>query len=279
MDLEFKKIYLSKVEHTGIITLNRPDIKNMLSFDTFKELDYGLKLFESDEKIRIIFLKSNCTLSSKNNKIFSAGVNLKEYDKKFQLIEENPLEFEKTLKQIRQVLSKIELLKKPVIAGIDGITAGGAFEIALACDLILTSDKAQFCLNEINIGIIPGYGGIQRLIKSVGKNKTFELVSSGKMITAQEAMVLGIVAEIYTDSEFGKKSMEYCRKLSQKSSHALGLIKDTINQFTTKNSLDEIEVKNFIKAVSSSDAVEGINAFVEKREPEFNHNFKLHFTL
>ncbi len=270
MDLEFKKISLSKAENIGIITLNRPDIQNAISYDTFKELDYALKLFESDEKIRIIFLKSNCSVSKNNTKIFSVGVNLKEYDKKFQLIEENPLEFEKILKQTRSLLTRIESLKKPVIAGVDGLAVGGAFEIILACDLILASDIAQFSLKEINIGLIPGYGGIQRLIKSIGKKKTFEIVATGRDLDAQEALVVGLVAEIYADSEFNKRSMEFCKKLSHKSSQSLWLIKDTINQLTSKLIDDEIEVKNFIKAVSSDDAKEGISAFVDKRVPIFS---------
>lgn len=270
MDLEFKKIALTKHEGIGIITLNRPDIQNLISYDTFRELDYALKLYESNDKIKVILLKSNSSFSKDKSKIFSAGVNLKEYDKKFQLIEESPAEFEKLLKQMRSLLSRIETLKKPVVAGVDGLAVGGAFEVILACDLILASDTAQFSLKEINIGLIPGYGGIQRLLRSIGKKKTFEVVSTGRNLSAQEALVVGIVAEIYSDSDFGKRSMEYCLKLSQKSSQALGLIKDTINQLTTKQMYDEIEVKNFIKAVSSNDAKEGINAFIEKRSPKFS---------
>ena len=270
MDLEFKKISLSKAENIGIITLSRPDIQNTISYDTFKELDYALKLFESDEKIKVILLKANCSVSKSENKIFSVGVNLKEYDKKFQLIEENPVEFEKILKQICTLLTRMETIKKPIVAGVDGLAIGGAFEIILACDLILVSDAAQFSLKEINLGLIPGYGGIHRLLRSIGKKKTFEIVATGRDIPAQEALVLGLVAEIYADSEFNKRSMEYCRKLAQKSSQSLGLIKDTITQITNKATYDEIEIKNFIKAVSSNDAKEGISAFLDKRPPNFS---------
>ncbi|MCK7502920.1 MAG: enoyl-CoA hydratase/isomerase family protein [Desulfobacterales bacterium] len=138
-------------------------------------MDYALKLFESDNKIKVILLRSKCSASKKYNKIFSVGTNLKEYDKKFQLIESNPAEFEKIIKLNRSLLSKVETLKKPVIAGVDGLAVGGAFELILACDLIFASDEAKFALSEINIGLIPGYGGIQRLIRSIGKKKLLKL--------------------------------------------------------------------------------------------------------
>lgn len=270
MDFEFKKLSITKNENIGIITFNRPDIQNVLSFETFREMDYALKLFESDDKIRVILLRAECSVSKNNLKIFSAGANLKEYDKKFELIDENPVEFEKTMKQTRSLLSRIEILKKPVIAAVDGLAVGGSFEIILACDLILASDMAQFTLNEINLGLIPGYGGIQRLIRSIGKKKTFEIVASGRILPAQEALIVGIVAEIYSDSEFNKRVLEYCKKLSQRSSQSLWLIKDTINQLTFKAIHDEIEVKNFIKAASANDAREGVNAFIERRTPKFS---------
>jgi len=270
MGLEFRKIAITKVDNIGIITLNRPEVQNVISFETFVELDRGLKLLESDEKVKIILLKANCAISKNNTKIFSAGANLKEYEKKFELIEENPVEFEKTLKQTKALLSRIEMLKKPVIAGVDGLAVGSAFELILACDLILASDEAQFTLNEINLGLIPSYGGIQRLIRSIGKKKTFEIVASGRILSAQEALIVGIVAEIYSDSEFPRRLMEYCKKMSQKSSQSLWLIKDTINQLTFKAIHDEIEVKNFIKAVGAKDAREGIAAFMEKRTPNFD---------
>lgn len=270
MDLEFKKISITKSDSIGIITLNHPEIQNVISFETLVELDRALKLLEFDEKIRVILLKAVCAVSKNNAKIFSAGINLKEYEQKFKLIDENPVEFEKTLKQSRALLSRIEMLKKPVIAGVDGLALGGAFELILACDLILASDEAQFALNEINLGLIPSYGGVQRLIRSIGKKKTFEIVASGRILSAQEALIVGVVAEIYSDSDFNKRLIEYCKKMSQKSAQSLWLIKDTINQLTFKAIHDEIEVKNFIKAASARDAREGINAFMEKRVPKFD---------
>lgn len=269
MDIGFKKVSVTKIEEVGIVTLNRPDIHNVLTFETFKEIDYALKLFESDEKIRVILFKANCG-STDSHKIFSAGVNLKEYDSKFKMIEENPSEYEKILKDTRSFMSRIENIRKPVIAGVDGLAVGGAFELILACDLILVSDEAQFVLSEIDIGLIPGYGGIQRLISSVGKKKTFEIVATGRKLTAQEALITGLVAEIYPVAEFNKRLIEFSRKLSQKPSQALALIKDTVNKLTYKALNDEIEIKNYMKAVSSEDAKEGITAFIEKRAPKFS---------
>lgn len=272
MELEFKRIALSKFENIGIITLNRPESLNVFSFETFREMDYALKLFESEDKIKVILIKANCGLSADNEKVFSTGENLKEYQTKFKLIEENPAEFEKILKQSKSVLTRIETLKKPVVAGVDGLAAGGAFEFILACDIILLSDEAKLQLNGIDLGLVPAYGGLQRLLKSVGKKRAFEIAASGRIISAQEARYeMGIVAEIFSASEFNKRIIEYCKQLSIKPSLALWLIKDTINQISFKPIYDEIEIKNFIKAAASKDAKEGVETFLSQQEAEV-HN-------
>lgn len=268
MDLGYKKISVTRVDRVGIITLNRPDIHNVLSFETFKEIDSAINLFETDEKIKVILLKSNCGVT-KHSRIFSAGVNLKDYDKKFKLLDENPVEFEKLLKETRSLFSKIENISKPVIAGVDGLAVGGAFELILACDLIIASDEAMFSLGEVNIGLIPGYGGIDRLLKAVGKKKAFEIVVTGRKLPAQEAQVLGLVAEVYNTMDFGKNLIEYCKLIAEKPAGVVGLLKDTIYRLSFKSVSEDVEIKNFMKVVTGEDAREGINAFLEKRTPEF----------
>jgi enoyl-CoA hydratase/carnithine racemase len=300
--LQFKRIKIKNYYKIGIICLNNPENLNLIEADTFNEINLALDFFENDNEIKIILLKSNCGMSktlTKRKKIFSAGVNIKEYGKKFELADKNPSEFKNSLKKNRQLMTRIEEFKKPVIIAVDGIIIGGFFELALSCDLILASDKASFRLNEINIGLIPGYGGISRLLKIVGKNKTFEIVATGKEINPKEALDLGLVSEIFDDSEFEAKTLEYCKNLAKKSSNSLYLIKNTIRQVLltaqtviarrgnapTKQSIalldrllrfarndnlqiiEDIEVENFLKAVQSKDAREGISAFLEKRKP------------
>lgn len=263
----FHKILTSKIERIGIISLNYPKNMNILSFEMLKEIHQALKIFEADNEVKIILLKAEPAFSKNGRKIFSAGVDLKKYDEKFKLVEENPEKFKEILEKSRKFISKIEKLKKPVIAGVDGLAVGGAFEMILACDLILASEEASFALSEVNIGLIPGYGGIRRLLELIGKKKTFEIIASGKTIFADEAVNLGITAGIYPVSDFQEKILEYCKNLSEKSSNSMRLIKDTINKLS--NFSDKVEIENFMEAVSSNDAREGVAAFLEKREPRF----------
>lgn len=269
MNINFDKIDFKKIDNIGIISLNRPDFKNVLDIDVFREINHSLDLFENDKKIKVILFKANSCTSKSGKKIFSAGVNLKEYDEKFSLVRKSPEEFKKMLEYSRSVLTKIETLTKPVIACVDGIAVGGAFEIILACDIVLASDKAEFYLSEVNIGLIPGYGGIFRLLRLLGKNRTFEVIATAKQINAKEAFSLGIVNKIYLDNEFEDEIIKYAKLLSKKSLNSLKLLKNTICEINKEIQYNEFEVENFLKAIKSHEAIEGVHAFLEKREPRF----------
>lgn len=262
--MQFKRIKTSNYNKIGIICLNNPENLNIIEQDTFEEINFALNLFENDNNIKVILIKAVCGISKTEKKVFSAGVNLKEYDKKFEIADKNPYEFKISLINKREILTRIEKFNKPVIIGIDGIVIGGFFELALACDLILASEKASFRLSEVNIGLIPGYGGISRLLKIVGKNKTFEIVSTGKEVSSEEALTLGIVSEIFDDSIFEEEILNYCNNLAEKSSNSIHLIKKTIHELLKNSEIEEIETKNFLKAIMSEDSREGVNAFLEK---------------
>ena len=261
----FKRIKTENYNKIGIIYLNNPENLNIIETDTFQEINSALNTFKDNNDIKIILIKAVCGISKTGKKVFSAGVNLKEYDKKFELADKNPSEFLENLKKNRELMAKIEEFKKPVIIGIDGIVCGGFFELALACDLILASEKASFRLNEVNLGLIPGYGGISRLLKIVGKNKTFKIVATGKEISPHEALNLGIVAEIFEDSEFEEKTLNYCENLAKKSSNSIYLIKNTIHKILKNPEIEDIEIKNFMKALLSEDSRERVKAFLEKK--------------
>lgn len=267
--MNYKRILIKNHNKTGIVSLNTPESLNVLESDTFQEIDDALNYYEKNNNIKIILLKSNCGMSKKGEKVFSCGVNLKEYDKKFECFDKDRHAFEIYLRQTRNLMTKIENFKKPVIIAIDGIISGGFFELALHCDLILASEKAVFSLNEVNLGLIPGYGGINKLLSITGKNKAFEIIASGKKINAKEAFELNIVSEIYKDSEFEEKTLKYCDKMAEKSSNALFLIKNTINNILLRNDAEDIEINNFLKAMDSEDSREGVRAFLEKRKPCF----------
>lgn len=259
-----KRIKIENYNKIGIICLNNTENLNIIEADTFQEINSALDIFQKDNNVKIILIKADCATSKTGKKVFSAGVNLKEYYKKFDLVDNNPSEFKTSLKMSRDLMTRIEEFKKPVIIGIDGITSGGFFELALACDLILASEKALFRLSEVNIGLIPGYGGISRLLKIAGKNKTFEIVATGKEISAEEALNIGIVAKIFDDLDFEEKILSYCEDLAEKSLNSLYLIKNTIDQILKNTEVEKIEIENFLKAIQSGDSREGVRAFLNK---------------
>lgn len=262
--MPYKRIKTDSRNKIGIICLNNPENLNIIESDTFDEINSALNLFENDKNIKVVLIKADCGTSKAGKKVFSAGVNLKEYSKKFEIADKNPYEFKISLINNREILTRIEKYNKPVIIGIDGIVVGGFFELALACDLILASEKASFRLSEVSIGLIPGYGGISRLLKIAGKNKTFEIVSTGREISPDEALNIGIVSEIFDDSVFEEEILNYCGNLAEKSSNSLYLTKKTIHELLKNPETEEIETKNFLKAIMSEDSREGVNAFLEK---------------
>ena len=261
---KFNNIVTSISNKIGIITLNTPENYNVLSSQTFEEIKQALFYFEKKEEIKVILFNANCAITKNNNKIFSAGVNLKDYNKKFEILERNPQEFKENLEKTRNIISYIEEIEKPVIAAVEGLAIGGAFEIIMACDLIILSKDAKFQLSEINIGLIPGYGGISRLLRMVEKNKTFEVLANAKVLTAKDMLNLNIASEVFDTENFMGSAINYCSNLAKKSLKSLYLIKDTINKILKTESINKIEVENFMKAVTSQEAKEQINSFFNK---------------
>jgi len=231
-------LIIQKTAAIGEIILSSPENFNLIEEDTFARISQALDNFEHDDEVRVVFIGAKCGTSGKTNqKIFSAGVNLKKYNKSI-----NSDEFRQKLRKNRELPEKIEKFTKPVVIGIDGLVIGGFFELALACDVILASSEAAFCLNEVNVGLIPGYGGINRLIKRVGRTRAFEIIATGRRITPEGALVLGIITKILPATEF----YNYCNNLAAKPAASLKQIKNVIN------GADEVEA--FIKAASSQEA-------------------------
>lgn len=264
----YKYLKAYKNENIGIITLNKPETLNILCYETFAEINYALKNFESDEDIRVILLNAKFNKSKSGKKIFSAGVNLKDYEKKFELAEKNSLEFEKNLLSVRKILKSVEKCKKPVIAGVNGIAVGGSFELILNCDLVFASTNANFVLPEVNLGLIPGYGGIHKLAEIIGEKKAFYYISTAETISANQAYNMGIVSQVFDEEVFEQKLTELCKKLAGQSPNAISLLKSTFKEIKT-NDVDIVESKNFIKAILHSDSKKGVNAFLNKLTPKY----------
>jgi len=267
--VDVKKIKTKKKQNTGIITFNSPETFNIIDDEVITKIKNIFTEMENDPEIKVIFINGECGISRSGKKLLSAGFDLKQYPERIETAKNNPETFKAIILKNLELFEQIEKSKKPVIAGINGIISGFVFELAMACDIILCSESAEMALNEINIGIIPGYGSIYRLLKLVGKNKTFEIVAKGDSLNANEAKNLNIVTNVYKDNDFYAKSIEYCHNLAQKSPKALCLIKKILYEIYANNEIKDLQLNNFIEAVKSNDAQEGISAFLEKRNAVF----------
>lgn len=263
MTTHFTKIKIEKKNSIGKIILNSPKTLNIIEKETFPEINEALNHFESDD-VNVILITAACGTSRNRKKVFSAGVNLKNYEEKIQLAKTSPSRFKGELKASRSLPVKIEKYNKPVIIGINGMVTGGFFELALACDMILVSESAVMSLNEVNLGLIPGYGGIHRLIRLVGKNKTFELISTTRTIRAKEAYELGIAAKVFKNIGFESQIEKYCAELTKKPTNSLFLVKHAMEKILSGESPEDVEIDNFTKAVCSEEAKKGITGFLKK---------------
>jgi enoyl-CoA hydratase len=260
--LSYQDIIVEKLENVGRITVNRPDRMNAVSRRTLEEMETALKEFKKDEAIRVVIL------TGAGDKAFSAGADLK--DGVFST-ETDPVRGAKLARMGQDFTEMLEKYEKPVIAAVNGLALGGGCEIALACDLIVASENAQFGQTEINVGLIPGWGGTQRLPRLIGRNKAKELIFTGDRISATEAERIGIVNRVVPLAKLPEAALDLARKIASKSPIMLRLAKQAINrgiEMDLKSGLAE-EVKAFRVCFTTQDYREGLTAFLEKRQPKF----------
>ncbi len=237
------------------ITLNRPQVRNILDSEMIYELGNHLTGFENDEKTRVLIITGTDN--------FCAGANIKE------LMEKHPVEAETFSRLGHTVFNRIENMGKPVIAAVNGYALGGGCELALACDIRIAGETAKFGQPEIDIGLIPGFGGTQRLTRLVGIGRAKELIMTGRMIDAKEAEAIGLVNKVVKDGELLEKTKELAQLLSQKSPLVLRTAKNLINRNHDIKKALEMEIMDFSECFASEDHMEGIRAFLEKRKPGF----------
>ena len=242
----------------GIVTVNRPDKLNSLSSEVRGNLAEAVEKFDNDESIDV------CILAGSKSKAFIAGADIKEFSK---MKIKNKEEMEKDWR-ITTVLSN---MSKPVIAMIDGFCLGGGLELAMSCDMRLASDSSKLGQPEINIGIIPGAGGTQRLTRLIGEGRAMEMILTGNMITASKAEQYGLVNAIYKSKELKEKTIELAKIISEKSQFAVKKAKASVKATSEMNLQDGLsyEQERFVECFNSHDGKEGINAFIEKRKPNF----------
>jgi enoyl-CoA hydratase len=256
MDFEFILVEEQHRPNVALIRLNRPKELNALNLQLMAELKQACKALDENDDVRAIVITGN-------ERAFAAGADIKQMANKTAIDMSNIDQFS-TWDQIKKT-------KKPIIAAVSGFALGGGCELTMLCDMIVASDTAKFGQPEIKIGVMPGAGGTQRLTRAIGKARAMEMVLTGKFISADEAFAAGLINKVVPVELYLDVALNLATEISALSPVAIKLAKEAVNQaFNT--SLDEgllFERKNFYLTFASEDQTEGMQAFIEKRKPEF----------
>lgn len=255
----YKNITLDNNQGIATLTINRPDKLNALNIATIEEIKLAFEQIYDDESIKAVILTGS------GEKAFVAGADISE------IAELNEMNARRFAENGQEVFSSIENCHKPVIALVNGFALGGGCELAMACHMRVASSNAKFGQPEVNLGVIPGYGGTQRLTQLVGKGKSFELCMTGDMIKSDEAMQLGLVNHVCENIEEARsKCEEILGKIVGKAPIAVGLVIDCVNAAISESENGyQTEANGFAACAKTDDFKEGTSAFMEKRKPEF----------
>ncbi|MEN2766326.1 enoyl-CoA hydratase [Ornithinibacillus xuwenensis] len=243
--------------HVALIKLNRPDAANAMSKALLDELNHAIEKINQDKSIR-------CTvLTGSGEKAFCAGADLKE---RRGLSEEQVIE---AVRYIGQTVKAIEEMKMPVIAALNGVAFGGGLEIALACDIRISSEHAKMGLTETSLAIIPGAGGTQRLTRLVGIGRAKQLIFTAKAITADEAFTIGLVEQITSKDALQTIALETAGIIAKNGPIALQAAKTAINQGSQADLTTGLAIEHacYKETIPTKDRIEGLQAFKEKRAP------------
>ena len=259
--MSYQTLLLDIKDNIAVVTLNRPDKLNALNTQTINDLNSVFDELKENEGVYVI------VLTGSGEKAFVAGADIKELNK-LDII--SAKEF---AEKGQQVFNKIEKFDKPIIAAVNGFALGGGCELALACHIRLASDNAKFGQPEVNLGIIPGYGGSQRLARLINTGRAMEYILTADMISADEAYRIGLVNKVYTQNELLDKAIEMAKKITVKGQQAIRLAVKAVKA-VDQMSLNEgqnLEASLFALCCGTEDFKEGTSAFLEKRKPEFKN--------
>jgi enoyl-CoA hydratase len=240
----------------GVVLMNRPQALNALSSELMDDVVGALEELDADDAIRCIVLGGN-------ERAFAAGADVGE------LAAATPIELYESRRIDRW--DAIHALRTPLVAAVSGYCLGGGCELAMVCDLIVASETAQFGQPEINLGVLPGAGGTQRLTRAVGKSLAMDVILTGRFLSAREALQAGLVARVVAREAWLDEAKRVAREIAAKSPVSVRLAKEAVNAaFESPLSAGiELERRSFFLARASEDATEGLSAFVEKRRPDF----------
>ncbi len=257
--MSYDTILFTREDAVAVIKFNRPKALNAISPDVLREVNEALEEIEEDSTIKVL------VLTGEGEKAFVAGADIS------HMVNLTPLQARAFSRYGHDTLFRMEQLPIPVIACVNGFALGGGTEIAMACDFIYAAEKAKFGQPEITLGIIPGFGGTQRLSRLVGKAMAKELCMTGGMISAQEAKEIGLVNRVFPDDALWEETMKAARKMAAMGKVSLQAVKDCIEHGLDVDLKDgcHMEADAFGLCMASPDAKEGMSAFLEKRKPDF----------
>jgi len=256
--MERKTLILKKEPGTAIVKFNRPEALNALNKEMLKELSQVIQEIEEDDTVRVVILTGE-------GKAFIAGADIKEMEA-FTAAEA------KTFSKTGQLLlRRIELMEKPVIAAVNGFALGGGCEMAMCCDIRIASEKAKFGQPEVNLGLIPGFAGTQRLTRLIGMAHAKELIFTADMIDAQTALQWGLITRIVAPDILLDEAKKLAQKILAKGPTAIKLAKSAINYGlqADMDTASAFESHAFSLCFATEEPAEGMRAFIEKRPPKF----------
>ncbi len=259
--MDYQNLLLEIKDLIAVVTINRPDKLNALNKQTLTELQNVFEELKTNDEVRVIIVTGG------GEKAFVAGADISELNKLDMI---SGKEF---AEHGQEIFNLIEEMNKPVIAAVNGFALGGGSELALACHFRVASENAKFGQPEVNLGIIPGYGGTQRLTRLINSGRAMEYILTGDMIDSAEALRIGLVNHVYPQKDLFDKTFEIAKKIISKSEHAIKMAVKAVN------AVDEMPAKTgqsyeanlFAVCCGTEDFKEGTSAFLEKRKPNFKN--------
>src|SRR5690625_1234022 len=247
-------------DRVALITLNRPEVLNALNDAMIDELAEAMRAFDADDDVGVM-------VSTGSEKAFAAGADIAAM---------KDWSYTDVYKQdyLGHNWEALRRIRKPVIAAVAGYALGGGCELAMLCDFIVAADTAQFGQPEINLAIMPGFGGTQRLPRAIGKAKAMDMILTGRMMKADEAEQAGLVARVISADKLLEETLGIARSIASRSLPSLMMAKESVNR-AYETGLNEgllFERRNFHALFSTNDQKEGMNAFIDKRKPNFSHD-------
>jgi enoyl-CoA hydratase len=253
---DYETIQVETRQRVGLVQLYRPRAANAISSQMLREMMPALQAFDQDEAIGAVVITGS-------ERMFSPGADVKE------MVDASAMDM--LISDQVALFEEIRKVKKPVIAAVSGYCLGGGNELAMSCDLIVASDTARFGQPEVNLGVIPGAGGTQRLTRAVGKAIAMEMVLNGRLLTAEEALQFGLVNRVAPAERYLEEALSLAQEIAERAPLALRLAKEAINR-AYETTLQEgllAERRAFYLLFASQDQKEGMTAFVEKRKPQW----------